>query len=76
MPVDEVLAKLKAFDAPPPLLGFGIAEPAQVSAAIAAGAAGAISGSAVVRIIEQHQNAPDMLLSTLADFTRAMKDAS
>ena len=50
VPVEEILARLAQFDAPPPLLGFGIAEPAQVSEAIKAGAAGAISGSAVVKI--------------------------
>lgn len=34
--------------APPPVFGFGISTPAQVRAAIDAGAAGAISGSAIV----------------------------
>ncbi|HCE50779.1 MAG TPA: tryptophan synthase subunit alpha, partial [Shewanella baltica] len=68
--------KLKTFNAPPPLLGFGIAEPAQVTAAIKAGAAGAISGSAVVKIIENHQHDEAKLLATLGDFTRAMKAAT
>ncbi len=75
-PVEEILAKLQDFNAPPPLLGFGIAEPAQVSAAIKAGAAGAISGSAVVKIIEEHQQDEARLLATLAEFTRAMKAAT
>ncbi|MCG9736951.1 tryptophan synthase subunit alpha [Shewanella insulae] len=76
MPLDDIVAKLKAFDAPPPLLGFGIAEPAQVKAAIASGAAGAISGSAVVKIIEAHQEDEQALLGTLGQFTREMKAAT
>jgi tryptophan synthase alpha chain len=39
---------LQALGAPPPVLGFGIATPAHVRAALAAGAAGVISGSAIV----------------------------
>lgn len=75
-PIEQILAKLQEFNAPPPLLGFGIAEPEQVRSAIKAGAAGAISGSAVVKIIEQHQADKTTLLSALADFTQAMKAAT
>jgi tryptophan synthase alpha chain len=42
---------LAAAGAPPPVLGFGISTPDQVALAIAGGAAGAISGSAIVRMI-------------------------
>ncbi|MCF1426868.1 MAG: tryptophan synthase subunit alpha [Shewanella sp.] len=76
MPVDQVLSTLKEFSAPPPLLGFGISSPEQVRAAINSGAAGAISGSAVVKIIEQHLHEPQVMLARLADFTAAMKAAS
>lgn len=75
-PVEDILAQLKSFNAPPPLLGFGIAEPLQVSEAIKAGAAGAISGSAVVKIIEAYQGDEAKLLATLGEFTRAMKAAT
>ena len=37
--------------APPPVLGFGIATPEHVAQAMASGAAGVISGSAIVRLI-------------------------
>lgn len=76
MPIGDILAKLKQFNGAPPLLGFGIAEPAQVKEAISAGAAGAISGSAVVKIIEANQNEPDAMLAKLAEFTRNMKAAT
>lgn len=45
----DTLAEHKA---PPPVLGFGISRPEHVRAALAAGAAGVISGSAIVRLIE------------------------
>ncbi|BDM65123.1 tryptophan synthase alpha chain [Shewanella sp. NFH-SH190041] len=76
MPVEQVLTALQQFNAPPPLLGFGISTPEQVKAAIAAGAAGAISGSAVVGIIGQHLTKPDMMLTTLGQFTAQMKAAT
>ncbi len=76
MPVDQVLSQLKAFSAAPALLGFGISEPEQVKAAIEAGAAGAISGSAVVKIVEANQAQPEVMLEKLASFTRNMKAAT
>lgn len=76
MPVTQLLERLNQFDAPPAILGFGISEPAQVEEAIKAGAAGAISGSATVKIIEQHQNNPVVLLDALSSFTSAMKAAT
>jgi len=76
MPVAQLLERLHQFDAPPAILGFGISEPAQVKEAIQAGAAGAISGSATVKLIEQHQNTPDALLAALSSFTESMKQAT
>jgi tryptophan synthase alpha chain len=45
---EEMLAALREAGAPPPVFGFGISTPAHVRAALAAGAAGVISGSAIV----------------------------
>ncbi|MGH8272732.1 MAG: tryptophan synthase subunit alpha [Gammaproteobacteria bacterium] len=47
-PAAELLKALAERNAPPPVLGFGISRPEQVHAGIEAGAAGVISGSAVV----------------------------
>ena len=55
----ESVARLRSDAAAPVMLGFGISRPDQVAEAIAAGADGAISGSATVRIIEEH--APALL---------------
>jgi tryptophan synthase alpha chain len=64
--------KLKGFGAPPPVLGFGISRPEHVRSALEEGAAGVISGSAIVRLIAEHkQNAP----SYVRDFVAGMKAA-
>ncbi len=76
MPVTHLLQRLNQYNAPPALLGFGISQPEQVKEAITAGAAGAISGSAVVKIIESNLSEPEQMLSELADFIKVMKAAS
>lgn len=76
LPLHHLIAKLAEYRAAPPLQGFGISEPAQVREAIASGAAGAISGSAIVRIIEQHQQQPETMLANLHAFVSAMKAAT
>jgi tryptophan synthase alpha chain len=50
----DLFEALHEFGAPPPVLGFGISRPDHVRAAHRAGAAGAISGSAIVRLIAEH----------------------
>ncbi len=76
MPVGHMLDKLNQFNAPPALLGFGISEPAQVKEALESGAAGAISGSAVVKIIEANVEQPQTMLNKLGEFVSAMKAAT
>ena len=62
--------------AAPPLQGFGISAPEQVTAAIDAGAAGAISGSAIVKIIERNVNDPQAMLAELKAFAQSLKAAT
>jgi tryptophan synthase alpha chain len=76
LPLHHLIEKLREFNAAPPLQGFGISEPGQVKEAIAAGAAGAISGSAIVKIIERNQNDPATLLSELKAFVSSLKAAT
>lgn len=63
---------LRHFGAPPPVLGFGISSPEQVRAVIAAGAAGVISGSAIVRLIGDGKGTADIagLVESLKAATR------
>ena len=49
-PTAALIARLRAVGAPPALVGFGISAPAQVRAAYAVGAAGAIVGSTLVAL--------------------------
>lgn len=49
----RLLEDLKAVGAPPPVFGFGISTPEHVEAAMAAGAAGVISGSAIVACLDK-----------------------
>ena len=44
----QLFADLARLEAPPPVLGFGISSPSHVAEAVASGAAGVISGSALV----------------------------
>lgn len=76
LPLHHLVEKLKEYNAPPALQGFGISAPEQVKGAIEAGAAGAISGSAVVKIIEKNVSAQEQMLSELKAFASAMKAAT
>jgi tryptophan synthase alpha chain len=76
MPIENLLAALKDNNAPPTLLGFGISNPNQVKEAIEFGAAGAISGSAVVKIIQDNLTNEIQMLNDLKSFKQAMKLAT
>ncbi len=76
VPLNHLIDKLKEYHAAPPLQGFGISEPSQVEAAINAGAAGAISGSAIVKIIENNLNDHGAMLRELKAFVESLKAAT
>lgn len=71
-PGPSVFAALRAHGAPPALVGFGISRPEHVRAAIANGAAGAISGSAIVGRIAKATDP----LHEVSTFVRAMVEAA
>ncbi|WP_434353617.1 tryptophan synthase subunit alpha [Psychrobacter sp. HD31] len=74
--LDELVSKLKANNSAPILQGFGIAKPEQVKDALDNGCAGAISGSAIVRIIENNLDDHQSTLQNLGEFVRHMKQAT
>ena len=76
MPAETMIKKLNEANAAPAVLGFGISSPEQVSEAIKSGAEGAISGSAVVKIIEDNLNDEVKMLEQLHLFISSMKGAS
>lgn len=76
LPLHHLVEKLAEYNAAPPLQGFGISAPEQVTAALEAGAAGAISGSAIVKIIERNVNDPQTMLAELKAFVQRLKAAT
>jgi tryptophan synthase alpha chain len=68
-----MLAVLEQAGAPPPVFGFGISRPEHVRTALAAGAAGVISGSAIVRLIEEDPADPALAVRA---FVAEMKAAT
>jgi tryptophan synthase alpha chain len=66
-----LFAALGEAGAPPPVLGFGISSPTQVREALASGAAGVISGSAIVAKVEQGAAAVRDFVATMKAATRA-----
>ncbi|MCA1767065.1 MAG: tryptophan synthase subunit alpha [Idiomarina sp.] len=75
-PASELINKLKEAGAPPTLLGFGISQPEHVQRALAAGADGAISGSAVVALIEKNLDNNAQQVADLKAFVKSMKAAT
>lgn len=59
----------------PPVLGFGISNPEQVAEGIAAGAAGVISGSAVVARLRRLEEG-EFSTSAMQNWLRSMRDAT
>ena len=66
----QLFATLARHGAAPPILGFGISTPAHVQTALTAGAAGVISGSAIVKLVESGD------LDAVRSFVAEMKAAT
>ena len=66
---DRLFATLKSVGSAPPVLGFGISSPDHVRMALASGAAGVISGSAIVQLA---QDSPERV----REFVASMKGAT
>jgi tryptophan synthase alpha chain len=70
------LARFKAGVALPVLAGFGISTPDHVRAVLAAGADGAIVGSALVRHIATHLDDSESMITAVREHARALKNAT
>ena len=67
---------LKDLGSAPLVQGFGISEPNHVYQAAAAGVDGIITGSAIVKLINQHYNNPDIMLEKVAEYAQSMAYAA
>lgn len=76
MPIGNILSELKRHSAPPSLLGFGISNTEQVKQALELDTDGVISGSAVVKVIEDNIDDQQLLLARLSAFIKEMKSAT
>ncbi|MDO5049428.1 MAG: tryptophan synthase subunit alpha [Actinomycetaceae bacterium] len=76
----QVVSRIAKYGGVPPLLGFGISTPKHVADAIAAGAAGAITGSALTKVINQHVDEDGRvkpgLSNAVQEFVASMKAAT
>lgn len=81
-----VVSNISTYGGAPVLLGFGISTPQHVADAVAAGAAGAITGSAIAKIIDAHVEYShpnpgtirdkDALTAKLREYVATMKQAT
>lgn len=76
MPSNETMQALTDYQAAPPVMGFGISSPDHVMQAKAHGFSGVISGSAVVKIIEEYRQDPSSMCQALKTFVQQMKAAT
>ncbi len=67
-----LFAALGEVGAPPPVLGFGISSPEQVRQALASGAAGVISGSAIVAKVGEGPAAVRAFVASMKAATRTL----
>lgn len=65
-----------AGDGAPPVIGFGIATPDQVRAALGGGARGVIVGSALTRLVADHRDDPDRMIAAVAATVGRLKAAT
>ncbi|MEO8454543.1 MAG: tryptophan synthase subunit alpha [Sphingomicrobium sp.] len=66
----DLFSQLASLGAPPPVLGFGISTPDHVREALHAGAAGVITGSALVRLLDD-AGSPDAVRNLVRDMKHA-----
>jgi len=72
----DFLQKLKAYNSPPLVQGFGISEPQHVFDAANAGVDGIITGSAIVNLINQHYNSPQQMLEHIGQYVHSIAQAA
>lgn len=72
----DFIETLKRYQSAPMVQGFGISEPEHVFAAKKAGVDGIITGSAIVKLINQHYNEPQKMLDEVGAYAKTMATAA
>ena len=73
---ERLFQTLRVMGSAPPVIGFGVSNPEHVGLARGMGAAGVISGSAVVAHIPRFRGRRNELLQAITEFVRTMKEAT
>ncbi|MRX27087.1 tryptophan synthase subunit alpha [Kangiella sp. HZ709] len=72
----DFLEKLRTFNSAPLVQGFGISTAEHVYQAAEAGVDGVITGSALVKIINQYYNEPHIMLDAIAKYAKTIATAA
>lgn len=72
----DFLKKLKSFNSPPLVQGFGISKPKHIFQAAKAGIDGVITGSAIVMLINQYHSQTEVMLDKVANYAKMMANAA
>lgn len=72
----DFLKKLRQYNSVPLVQGFGISTPEHVYQAAEAGVDGVITGSAIVKLINQYYNEPKIMLDEIASYAKTMADVA
>ncbi|BAP58771.1 tryptophan synthase subunit alpha [Candidatus Tachikawaea gelatinosa] len=72
----SLINKLKKYNSVPIIQGFGISNTDQIKTIIQSGATGVISGSVIIKIIEENQSNLTLLCKKLNSIVRLLKNAT
>lgn len=75
-PIKHLVNKLKEYGAPPILQGFGVSQPEHIRMALNFGVSGSISGSAIIKIIENNMHNSKIMINKIKVFVHEMKSAT
>ncbi|NVK21443.1 MAG: tryptophan synthase subunit alpha [Kangiellaceae bacterium] len=72
----DFIRKLRDYGSAPLVQGFGISEPEHVYQAAEVGVDGIITGSAIVKLINQHYNKPQDMFDAIGHYAQTMANAA
>lgn len=72
----ELIKRIREHTTVPLCVGFGISKPEHVKEVLNAGADGAIVGSALINVIAENLDNPDVMFAEITDYIQIMKEAT
>lgn len=68
----DILSRIKNYTDKPVAVGFGISKPEHIEKVVSFGADGAIVGSALIRVIDENMNNPEILLGKVSEYIQTL----